>query len=393
MLEVFISKNNDNETTVCLVENGKLIETYDKIEENKRKEGNIYVGVVKNIIPGMQAAFVDIGTEKNSFIHIKDILPQINEKEEKRVEEEKNIKKVVHMNTKLLVQVKKDSNQRKGARTSTHINLPGRYVVLMPNTTIITISQKIESEKEKDRLFKIIREKLPANTGAIIRTAAKNKKEEDIIEDVNKLINTWNKIVEKFNQKSVENGPFLLYKNTPVYLQLIIDLLDKNLDKIITDNDPIYKSLCDNEQLKNIKIEFKDNNILDIYELSEQIEKSKKRKIWLNCGGFITIDETEALTAIDVNTGKYIGNNNLEETTYKVNLEATKEIARQLRLRDIGGIIIIDYIDMHKSENKQKIEETLKQYLKQDRAKTQVEGYTKLQLIEMTRKHICSHEN
>ena len=297
------------------------------------------------------------------------------------------------MNTKLLVQVKKDSNQRKGARTSTHINLPGRYVVLMPNTTIITISQKIESEKEKDRLFKIIREKLPANTGAIIRTAAKNKKEEDIIEDVNKLINTWNKIVEKFNQKSVENGPFLLYKNTPVYLQLIIDLLDKNLDKIITDNDPIYKSLCDNEQLKNIKIEFKDNNILDIYELSEQIEKSKKRKIWLNCGGFITIDETEALTAIDVNTGKYIGNNNLEETTYKVNLEATKEIARQLRLRDIGGIIIIDYIDMHKSENKQKIEETLKQYLKQDRAKTQVEGYTKLQLIEMTRKHICSHEN
>ena len=393
MLEVFISKNNDNETTVCLVENGKLIETYDKIEENKRKEGNIYVGVVKNIIPGMQAAFVDIGTEKNSFIHIKDILPQINEKEEKRVEEEKNIKKVVHMNTKLLVQVKKDSNQRKGARTSTHINLPGRYVVLMPNTTIITISQKIESEKEKDRLFKIIREKLPANTGAIIRTAAKNKKEEDIIEDVNKLINTWNKIVEKFNQKSVENGPFLLYKNTPVYLQLIIDLLDKNLDKIITDNDSIYKSLCDNEQLKNIKIEFKDNNILDIYELSEQIEKSKKRKIWLNCGGFITIDETEALTAIDVNTGKYIGNNNLEETTYKVNLEATKEIARQLRLRDIGGIIIIDYIDMHKSENKQKIEETLKQYLKQDRAKTQVEGYTKLQLIEMTRKHICSHEN
>lgn len=393
MLEVFISKNNDNETTVCLVENGKLIETYDKIEENKRKEGNIYVGVVKNIIPGMQAAFVDIGTEKNSFIHIKDILPQINEKEEKRVEEEKNIKKVVHINTKLLVQVKKDSNQRKGARTSTHINLPGRYVVLMPNTTIVTISQKIESEKEKDRLFKIIREKLPANTGAIIRTAAKNKKEEDIIEDVDKLINTWNKIVEKFNQKSVENGPSLLYKNTPVYLQLITDLLDKNLDKIITDNDSIYKFLCDNEQLKNIKIEFKDNNILDIYELSEQIEKSKKRKIWLNCGGFITIDETEALTAIDVNTGKYIGNNNLEETIYKVNLEATKEIARQLRLRDIGGIIIIDYIDMYKSENKQKIEEALKQYLKQDRAKTQVEGYTKLQLIEMTRKHICSHEN
>ena len=390
MLELFVNKQAEEET-ICLVENGKLVEIYEKIEDGKRKEGNIYVGIVKDILPGMQAAFVDIGTEKNSFIHLKDILPQINQKEEEPQKiDEIDIRDVLKVNDKILVQVKKDSNQSKGARTSTHINLPGRYMVLMPKTDIITISKKIEKQEEKDRLLNILRNNLPENTGAIVRTSAQGKEEEEIVKDLQEMIKIWEKICNKYEESS-KNKPELIYQSNTVVEQLILDLLDKNLQKIITNDKKAFEQLSKNEQLKNIEIDLKKEDILEIYELKEQIEKSKSRKIWLNCGGFITIDITEALIAIDVNTGKYTGKKNLEDTIYKVNYEATIEIAKQIRLRDIGGIIIIDYIDMNNMEDKKKIEELLKKCLSYDRAKTQVEGFTKLELMEMTRKHICSH--
>ena len=392
MIELIVNKTQENKT-IAVIENGKLVEIYEENEQNKkaRNEGNIYIGVVKDIIPGMQAAFIDIGTEKNSFIHVKDVIPQVDEKVEKRIETK--IKDQVKPQQKILVQIQKDSNDKKGARTSTHLKLTGKYVILMPNTTIVTISQKITDENEKERLLKVIKSKLPENTGAILRTAAEKKTEKELEQDLNQLIKKWQKIKEEFDNSEVE--PKLLYTSPNIVEKIILDMPENKIEKIIVNEQSEYEEIKKNlEELqeKNIKLEIK-QDLLEKYELEKQIEKAKQRKIWLNCGGFITIDSTEALVAIDVNSGKFTGKSNLEDTIYKVNYEATIEIAKQLRLRDIGGIIIIDYIDMHKEENKEKIEKLLKEALKQDRAKTQVEGFTKLNLMELTRKHICSHNS
>ena len=396
MLELIINKNKENKI-ITLVENGKLLEVYEENNQDSRNEGNIYIGVVKDIVKGMQSAFVDIGTEKNSLIHLKDILPKIDQKKESKDFSKIDIKDVVKPNDKLMVQIKKDSNEKKGARVSTHINLPSKYIVLMPNTDIITISQKIESQKEQDRLFKIVKSNLPQNIGAIIRTSAQDKSEADIIQDVKHSINKWNTILKTKN-KLEPQAPQKIYESQSIEEKIIIDTFNKNLKKIIVNNKEEYKKMLElqkeNDDYNQIEIALEEKeNILQIYDLEKQIAKTKERKVWLNCGGFITIDKTEALTAIDVNTGKYTGSKSLEETVYKVNKEATTEIAKQLKLRDIGGIIIIDYIDMNSEANKQKIEELLKEELKKDRAKTQVEGFTKLDLMELTRKHICSHND
>ena len=393
MLEILINRNQEGRE-IALVENGRLIEYYIDEEETTRKEGNIYVGVVKDIIKGMQAAFVDIGTEKNSFIHLKDILNKVDETkgQEQQTEE---INKVLKKGQKLLVQVKKDSNLQKGARVSTHINLPSKYIALMPNTEIITVSQKIEDKKEQERLIKLVKENIGKGNGAIIRTSAEGK-EQEIIEDIKNVERKWQKIKESYNEYK-GNNPILIEKSQSIVEKMIIDLPENSIDKIIVNSQKDYKKIQEfknqNNYFSNTVLELKENsNVFEKYNLKNEIGKIENRKIWLNCGGFITIDKTEALTAIDVNTGKYTGNQNLEQTIFKVNQEATIEIAKQLRLRDIGGIIIIDYIDMKDESNKEKIEELLKEKLRNDRAKTQVEGFTKLDLMEMTRKHICSHK-
>ncbi len=394
MIEIIINKKEENKT-IAVVENGKLVEIYEDNINNKHKrnEGNIYTGIIKDIIPGMQAAFIDIGTEKNSFIHVKDILPQTDEKIS--ASEEAKIKDVVKINKKLLVQVQKDSNDKKGARTTTHIKLTGKYIILLPQTTITTISQKIENEEEKERLLKIVKGNLPQNMGGIIRTSAEKQKEDVIIEEIKQLNKQWQEIYKDF-QKG-ENTPRLLYKSPSIVEKIIIDLPNEKINSIIVNNKEDYEDLeqiLRKMNIQNIKLNLEENeDLIEKYDLQHQIEKVNQRKIWLNCGGFITIDPTEALVAIDVNSGKYTGKTNLEETIYKVNYEATIEIAKQLRLRDIGGIIIIDYIDMKTEENKQKIEKLLRETLKQDRAKTQVEGFTKLNLMELTRKHICAHNS
>ena len=392
MIELIIQSNN-SQKQIALVENGKLVEYYIENNETNRKEGNIYVGIVKDVVKGMQSAFVDIGTEKNSFIHLKDLLPKIDETKEK-YDETIDISNVVKVGQKILVQVKRDSNEKKGARVSSHINLPSKYIALMPNTNIVTISQKIEDKKEQERLINLVKNNLSKENGAIIRTSAKGK-DKEIIEDIKNVEEKWQKIYNE-SKNINENVPKLLYKSEDIVGKILIDLLDKKMERITLNNEQLAKKLKniidENKEFKNIKIEMKNQeNIMNIYDLEKQIEKINARKIWLKCGGFITIDKTEALTAIDVNTGKYTGNKNLEQTVYKVNQEATTEIAKQIKLRDIGGIIIIDYIDMQKQENKDKIEELLKEELKKDRSKTQVEGFTKLDLMEMTRKHICSH--
>ena len=393
MTEIFIQKAK-KEKEIALVKDGHLIEYYNENEASDRNEGNIYVGIVRNIIKGMQSAFVDIGTKKNSFIHIKDILPKIDETKEHQ-KEEKNITDVVKPKQKILVQVKKDSNSQKGARVSTHINLPSKYIVLMPNTDIVTVSQKIENKEEQKRLIDLVKKQLTKGNGAIIRTSAEGKSQE-IIDDIKRVEKLWKKIIKTSIDPDC-NQAKLLYKSDDIATKILMDLMEQNISKIIVNDEKEFKNIQkliqENEEYKNIKVEInKQKELLEIYDIRRQIEKSRNRKVWLKCGGFITIDKTEALTAIDVNTGKFTGtNNDLQQTILKVNKEATIEIAKQLRLRDIGGIIIIDYIDMEKAKDKEEIIKLMKSELKKDRTKTQVEGFTKLDLMELTRKHICSH--
>lgn len=401
MREILVNVDEQNNKTIVVIENGKLIEKYQENYGEERLEGNIYLGKVENVLLGMQAAFVDIGKEKNTFIHIRDIIPKASNETGNKNEplNKHNIKNYIKTGMPILVQIKKDATSKKGARVSTHINLSGRYAVLMPNSDFITISKKIEKETEKNRLLKIVKEIVPQNYGIIIRTSAKEKSEEEIKRDINNLIITWQEIVNKYEKakKRTTFTPQLIYKNQGIIEKLIIDLIDQDLSKVIVNDEKTYeniKKVLEKIALEtDVKVELKkEKNILNIYEIQEQLEKANNRKIWLKCGGFITIDKTEALTAIDVNSGKYVGTKDLEKTIFTVNKEATIEITKQIRLRDIGGIIIIDYIDMENKEDKAKILEILEENLKKDRSKTQVIGFTPLDLLEMTRKHMWSND-
>ena len=311
--------------------------------------------------------------------------------------EKYDIKKYIQRDEPILVQVKKDSTSLKGAKISTDIHIPGRFVVVMPKDKFITISKKIEDEKERERLLKIVKEAAEDNVGIIVRTAAQGKSKEELSLDIKNTIQKWNQIQEKSKKAIKSRKPQELYKSNSILEKILLDTIDNGIEKIWVNDKNIYeevkKCIEQIDKDSNVKVELKNtDNLLDMYDTDDQIEKAKARKVWLKCGGFITIDKTEALTAIDVNSGKFTGKQNLEETVLKVNKEASKEIAKQLRLRDIGGIIIIDYIDMQEGESRQEVLETLKEELKNDRSKTQVIEFTKLNLLELTRKHMFSNE-
>lgn len=389
MKEILINKNKEI-TTIAIVENGTLLEKYTQRDENNRLEESIYIGKIQNILEGMQSAFVDIGEKKNTYIHIKDLMPKVNIINTPNGIEKRDIRDIAKVGQNLLVQVKRDKTGSKGAKVSTHISIPSRYIVLMPDTDIITISQKIEDENERKRLLNIAKQSLEKGYGAIIRTSSEKKEENKIKADIQKTISKWEKIKKEYSEKT-DKKIGVIYKADSFIKKIILDLIDEGISKIITNNKSYYeeiKKIIEEEKESNIDIILKEEDILKLYCINIQIEKTEQRKVWLKCGGFITIDKTEALTAIDVNSGKYIGKSNLEETLLKVNLEATEEIVNQIILRDIGGIIIIDYIDMPEEEDKDRIIQALQKALKRDRSKTQVIGFTKLNLLEMTRKHM-----
>ena len=401
MQEIVINVNKQNDKIVGLVENGKLVEKYEELGNQNRLEGNIYIGKVENVLLGMQAAFIDIGEGKNTFIHIRDIIPKVSDETGNKNEllSKHHIKDYVRQGMSILVQVKRDSTNKKGARVSTHISLSGRFAVIMPNANFITVSQKIEDADEKERLKSIVKDMIPEGYGAIIRTSAYGKDKQTIKKDIDRVLQKLDDIKQKFEEVQKEKKdvkPQLLYQNDGITHKLLMDVIDQEIERIWTNDEKEYAKIKEfvkeTENAGKVKVELKQNDLLSMYDLNDQIEKSNNRKIWLKCGGFITIDKTEALTAIDVNSGKYIGSKDLEQTVFTVNKEASIEIAKQLRLRDIGGIIIIDYIDMEKQESKDKITEILKENLKKDRSKTQVIGFTPLNLLEMTRKHMCSND-
>lgn len=395
MQELLINVKN-NEKNILLLENGKLIERYVEKQDQERIEGNIYLGIVENVLPGMQAAFVDIGKDKNTFIHIRDVIPKVSEETGNKNENfsNYNIKNYLRTGMPILIQVKKDSTNKKGARISSHLSIPGRFVVVMPKEKFITISQKIDDEEERKRLINILKNNIPDGYGAIIRTSAIFKNEEDIIKDVKQTIEKYEEIEDKYQveiEKGINIKPKLMFESEDITLRLLTDLMDKDLTRIFTNNKEIYDKIYNKLKESNKKIEINlQENILELYDLNKQLEELENRKVWLKCGGFITIDKTEALTAIDINSGKFTGkkNSSKENTIYKVNQEATVEIAKQLRLRNISGIIVIDYIDMEEEQDRKNIMNLLEKELKKDRSKTQIMGFTKLDLLEMTRKKL-----
>lgn len=391
MKELIIYTEGDIEN-ILLVENGILTEKYKDSKYKKRLEGNIYIGKVQNILPGLQAAFINVGENKNAFIHLKDVLPKVDvTKQDSSTWESERIENILKVGMPIIVEIKRDSYNKKGARASTHINLPGRYIVLLPNSSFVTISQKIEDKNERQRLISLTKNILPKNMGAIIRTSAVGKTEEDLENDLKILVKKWNDIISiKFDN---QDFPKLISEANGMIDKLLLDLIDKDLKIIHVDNEEMKKIVEHKVRLLNkedIQIVCDIDSVMIKYNIQHQLDVAENRKVWLKSGGFITIDKTEALTAIDVNSAKFIGKVSLENTAFLINKEAAVEIEKQIRLRDIGGIIIIDFIDLNDDEHKKELIHLFSEELKKERTRVQIEGFTKLNLLELTRKHIYS---
>ena len=383
------------ETRVALLEDKELVEIYIERQHSERLVGNIYRGKVSSVLPGMQAAFIDIGFEKNAFLYVGDAVSQkeFSEEDDEFYQEVKgyNIEEILRPGQEITVQVIKEPIGTKGPRVTTHITLPGRHLVLLPNADYVGVSRRIEDDVEKSKLKKIAEKIKPKGMGLIVRTASEGKDEEDFSHDLNFLIKLWDKIRQKEQSGSV---PRCIHKDLSLIYRSVRDLFTWSVDKFIINDRKQYAKVLELVEMISpalkLKVEYfsKSYDLFGYYQIETQISKALSRKVWLKCGGYLVVDKTEALTVIDVNTGKYVGGHNLEDTVLKTNIEAAREIAKQLRLRDIGGIVIIDFIDMHEHEHQQMVIEALRQALKKDRTKTTVVGMTGLGLIEMTRKKI-----
>ena len=380
-----------NQTRVALLEDGDLVEVYTEWESNRRMVGNIYKGRITNVLPGMQAAFVDIGLEKNAFLYVKDAIPSDFTDGDNKPSREISIKDVVKNGQEIIVQVIKEPIGTKGARVTTHLTFPGRYLVLMPYVNYIGVSRRIKEESERERIKKVMEEIIPNNMGVIVRTAAEGKEHRELREDLKFLIKLWQRI-EK--EKYLGFAPKIIYRDLDLLQRTLRDMFTNDIDRFVINSKEKYESVIEliewiAPQLKNrVELFTGELDLFDTYNIETMIRNALSKKVWLKSGGYIVIDQTEALTAIDVNTGKYVGSVDLEDTVLKINKEAAKEIAKQLRLRDIGGIIIIDFIDMNHPEGEKEVLDVLQQALANDRTKTNVLGITQLGLLEMTRKKV-----
>lgn len=377
------------EARVALVEHGSLQEVHVERCMKRGLVGNIYKGKISRVLPGMQAAFVDIGLDKAAFLHASDIVPHTecvgeNEKGNFVV---RDIAELVKQGQYIMVQVVKDPLGTKGARLTTDITLPSRYLVFMPGASHIGVSQRIE-EKERDRLKAIAEPFVDEDGGFIIRTAAEGIGENEIKQDAAFLRRVWGKVIERRRRK----GACLLYQDLPLQVRIVRDSAGADLDRVQVDSLTTYNELTQfaNEFMPEIadKIEHftGPSPIFELYDIENEIQRALERKVELKSGGYLIIDQTEAMTTIDINTGAFVGHRNLEETIFNTNLEATQAIARQLRLRNLGGIIIIDFIDMINSDHKQRVLSSLKKSLENDRVNTGVSDFSGLGLVEMTRK-------
>ena len=371
------------ETRAAVVEDGQLRALEVERATHSHLVGNIYKGQVQNVLPGMQAAFVDIGTGKNAFMFIGDGLPADVRQTLPRPQK-------IHIGQQLPVQIVKDASGSKGPRATTHITLPGRHVVLLPTASYIGMSRRIDDEGERARLHAIAEKICPEGMGLIVRTVAAGASEEALAEDVQYLAKLWHSLMARFNIKS--KGASLLYRDADLIIRIVRDTLTEDVGEMLIDDKAVYRRVCDfvhllsPELVERIRLYEDREPLFKHYGLEEVLETVGSREVELQSGGFLVIDKTEALTVIDVNTGKYTGSSNLAETVYRTNLEAAQEIMRQLRLRDIGGIIIVDFIDMETEEQKEKLLALLRELAKADRTKTNIVDITSLGLVEITRK-------
>ncbi|MBI4378242.1 MAG: Rne/Rng family ribonuclease [Nitrospinae bacterium] len=406
---------NIRETRVALLENGVISELYIERKKDEGIVGNVYKGRVVKVLPGMQVAFIDIGLEKSGFIYVSDInLPDRIEEYEKIAGEEVSleyeeaaeaigekipegsfqrlpIEELLQEGQEILVQVSKGPIGTKGARITSYIALPGRYLVFMPSVDHVGVSRRIENESERKRLKKLLLELKPPGSGFIIRTASEGKDKDEFIADIEFLMKLWNDIKQKTEKVS---APAIIHQDLNLIFRAIRDIFTKDVDRMVLDSHEEYENCSQfvNSYMPGLKSRIElytgKDPLFDAYGIDIEIERALGKKIWLKSGGYIIIEQTEALTAIDVNTGKFVGKRNPEETILKTNLEAVKEIVYQLRLRNIGGLIIIDFIDMEKEESKEKVFHALEQILKSDRSRTKIMKISEFGLVEMTRKRV-----
>src|SRR4030043_1264070 len=403
--EILINVTRD-EIRVGLLEGGQVVEFYVERKRDVSLVGNIYKGKVVKILPGMQSAFVDIGLEKAAFLYVTDIhagmeefAPFLDEEEKdnslevisKRGRPDLTIEELIQEGQEILVQVSKDPIGSKGARVTSYVTMPGRYLVLMPNVEHIGISRRISDEIERTRLRTIVEDIKPKGYGLIIRTASEASTEEDLKKDLEFLILLWENIQRKKDRVS---APSLLYSDLDLVFRSVRDLMIQDVKRLVIDSDEEYERIRDFvrayfEKLLG-KIELYDGTepIFDAFGIELDISRALGRKVWLKSGGYIVIDQTEAMTVIDVNTGKFVGKEELEDTIFKTNLEAVKEIAYQIRFRNLGGIIIVDFIDMERLENRERVFNAFVEAMKKDRAKNTISHISELGLIQMTRKRV-----
>lgn len=411
--EIIVNATHE-ETRVALLENKLVTEIYIERAKDRGNTGNVYKGRVVKVLPGMQAAFVDIGLEKSAFLYVADVYNSVEEyaqmmadeegvvQEEDEIEFEEevarprrrrtsslSIEELLQEGQEILVQVAKEPIGTKGARVTSYITLPGRYLVYMPTVDHIGVSRRIESEAERKRLKEIVTSLRKPGTGYIVRTVSEGQSEDEFRRDRDFLELLWQRILKK-NEKL--SAPSVLHYDLDLVFRTIRDLFTQDVERLVIDCKNEYtrvKEFVDTylPQLSaKVELYEKEEPIFDAFDVEIEISRALGRKVWLKSGGYIVIDQAEALTAIDVNTGRYVGKRNLEDTILKTNLEAVREIAYQLRLRNIGGIIILDLIDMEKEENRRKVFASLQEFLSHDKAKTTIYHLSELGLIEMTRK-------
>lgn len=405
--QVIINVEESN-IRVAFLEDNELAELFIEQINDKTIVGNIYYGIVEDVVPGIKAAFIDIGLEKRAFLHFDDfckesLLSTIENKPAVQADSaNQNIhgrhhysndpQNILKRGMPIIVQVIKDEIGQKSARVTSFISIPGRYLVLLPFQRMEGgISKKINDREERQRLKKILRSFRTKQMSFIVRTAGYEQGEENLKKDVRFLKNEWARVIRSFKKFK---KPCLIYNDHDIFYRLIRDIFTSEINEIIVDSQTTLEQIrrilrLMIPELKDIPKLYKlHKNIFDTYDIEKQIQKAAKRKVWLKSGGFIVFDEMEALTAIDINTGRYIGTSDQEKTILKTNLEAAKLIAHHIRLRDIGGLIVVDFIDMIDRENKELIEKEFRKWLKNDRAKMAVSNLSDFGLIEMTRRRV-----
>jgi len=403
--EILINITRD-EIRVGLLEAGQLVEFYVERKLDASLVGNIYQGKIVKILPGMQSAFVDIGLDKAAFLYVTDIqegleefAPFLDDEEKensieivsKRGKPDLAIEELIQEGQEILVQVSKDPIGSKGARVTSYITMPGRYLVLMPNVDHIGISRRISDEAERTRLRSIVDDIKLKGYGFIIRTASEGSTEDEIKKDLDFLLLLWETIQKKRDKVS---APSLLYSDLDLIFRSVRDLMIQDVKRLVIDSSEEYERIKEfvrtyfEKFLGKIELYEGTEPIFDAYGIELDISRALGRKVWLKSGGYIVIDQTEAMTVIDVNTGKFVGKEELEDTILKTNLEAVKEIAYQIRLRNLGGIIIVDFIDMEKYENRERVFNSFVEAMKKDKAKNTISHISELGLIQMTRKRV-----